>query len=270
MPKLNFDTDQIPDFSGKVVLVTGGTPGIGEETLLQLVPHSPRQLIFTGRNDSVAKKIISDIETQSTAMKGKITFVQCEMSNLSSVKEASKMILAQTDRLDIFMCVAGIMAVPPAMSTDGYEIQFATNHLGQALLIKLLLLRLLSTAQEPESDVRIVITSSTAARPPLPPPGGIEFDKLKTSQDMLMGPMRRYAQSKLANILYASTLAIKFPQITTISVHPGVGYTGLQVSISIVDRALMWGTHFWKFFPVNELAWSGLWVATAEKKKIEN
>lgn len=268
MPKLQFDPDKIPGLSGKVIVVTGATSGIGKETLLYLATHSPAQLIFTGRNNTTAEKVISSIEAETPDLKGKITFVKCDLSSLASVKDASKNILAQTSRLDILMCNAGVMAIPPALSTDGYEMQFATNHMGHALLIKLLLPTLLSTAQEPNSDVRIVITSSQAARPPLSP--GILFDELRTSQDMFAGPMRRYGQSKLANILYASALAKHYPQITTTSVHPGIGNTGLQDSVSLHDRLIIKATTFWKLSPVNELAWSGLWAATAEKTKVEN
>jgi NAD(P)-dependent dehydrogenase (short-subunit alcohol dehydrogenase family) len=76
------------------------------------------------------------------------------------------------------MCNAGIMATPASLSKDGYEIQFATNHLGHALLIKSLLPTMLKTASQPNSDVRIINLSSVAHT--TTPTSGIEFAKLKT------------------------------------------------------------------------------------------
>jgi NAD(P)-dependent dehydrogenase (short-subunit alcohol dehydrogenase family) len=76
------------------------------------------------------------------------------------------------------MCNAGIMATPASLSKDGYEIQFATNHLGHALFIKSLLPTMLKTASQPNSDVRIVNLSSVAHT--TTPTSGIEFAKLKT------------------------------------------------------------------------------------------
>ncbi|GAB7350122.1 hypothetical protein MBLNU459_g0786t1 [Dothideomycetes sp. NU459] len=270
MPQLDFDPEKMPDLSGKVVLVTGATSGLGRETLFYLSTHSPKRIIFTGRNETVAQEIVSGLESRDAAMKGKVAFVQCDLSNLASVKEASKAILAQIDRLDIFMCVAGIMGTHPSLSTDGYEIQFATNHVGHALMTKLLLPTLLSTAEDRTADVRIVITTSTAAGPTTLPSGSIQFDKLKTTQSMPMGPMRRYGQSKLANLYYARALARRYPQIMTTSVHPGLGYTGLQNSLGLVDRFMVRVTTFWKLLDAKQLAWSGLWAATVDKSKLEN
>lgn len=155
--------------------------------------------------------------------------------------------------------------MPAGLSKDGYERQFATNHLGHALLIDLLMPILEDTATLPGSDVRIIITTSQAAMTTLVPKRGIEFDALKTEQKMFSGRWRRYAQSKLANMLYAKALSQQYPSITTVSVHPGIGYTGLQDNFPLYDRFIMWVTTIGKRSSVDQLAWNGIWAATAPK-----
>jgi NAD(P)-dependent dehydrogenase (short-subunit alcohol dehydrogenase family) len=132
--------------------------------------------------------LITKIKTAAPTVE--VIFIECDISSLASTHVAAKQFLAQSDRLDVLMCNAGVMAIPPAVSKDGYEIQFATNHLGHALLIKLFLPLMLATAERPNSDVRIINMSSTAysSTPKL----GIEFDKLKTDQSSC-GPI--YAPS---------------------------------------------------------------------------
>lgn len=107
------------------------------------------------------------------------------------------------------------MAVPWSKTKEGYEIQFGTNHVGHALLTKLLMPTLLKTAEAPDADVRVINVSSEAHM--LAP--GIIYD-----QDALepYHTFRRYGQSKLANILHARELQRRYPQITATSLHPGV------------------------------------------------
>lgn len=167
------------------------------------------------------------------------------------------------------MCNAGIMATPPGLSTDGYEIQFATNHLGHALLIKLLLPTLLQTAQEPNSDVRIVCSSSLGAF--FGPKSGIVFKDLRTTQKYLMGGgFIRYGQSKLANILYAAELARRYPEIKTLSIHPGVIETGLVGNLGFWNKALVHVTSYNKMLTSEEGSQNQLWAATAPKDGMTN
>lgn len=159
-----------------------------------------------------------------------LTFIRCDLADLSSVKQATNEFLSKTDRLDVFYANAGIMAFPPGQTKDGYEIQFGTNHMGHALMIKMLLPLLQRTAEEPNSDVRIINMSSVAYTNATSE--GIAFDSLKTPQaklgGMIPGPTwARYGQSKLANMLYARELAKHYPQIKTVAIHPGFIKTDL-------------------------------------------
>jgi retinol dehydrogenase-12 len=120
---------------------------------------------------------------------------------------------------------AGIMMTPPGTTKDGFEVQFGTNHMGHALLTKLLLPKLLSTAKQPGADVRIITLSSVGHE--WAPKGGLQLDTVHSEQRNLSS-RQRYGQSKLANILYSNELARRYPAIRCVSVHPGSVNTGLS------------------------------------------
>jgi NAD(P)-dependent dehydrogenase (short-subunit alcohol dehydrogenase family) len=116
------------------------------------------------------------------------TFIEMDFSSLFSIKAAIPRF--HHDSLDILICNAGIMAVPAGLSKDGYEIQFATNCLRHAMLIKQLLPNLMKTAEKPGSDVRIILLTSVGWRGH--PKDGIQFSTLNTVQDSLLGRWVRY------------------------------------------------------------------------------
>lgn len=85
--------------------------------------------------------------------------MEMDLSSLSSVKNAIKTYFKHS-RLDILINNAGIMGQPPSLSVDGYEIQFATNHLGHSMVTKQLLPTLLKTSEDPDADVRVITRKS--------------------------------------------------------------------------------------------------------------
>lgn len=103
------------------------------------------------------------------------------------------------------MLNAGVFGAAPQLTKEGYELQFGTNHVGHALLTRLLGPTLYKTAKSSvDADVRIVSVSSRGHH--FAPRQGIVFESLKTEAQSL-GPVGRYAQSKLANVLFARQLA---------------------------------------------------------------
>jgi NAD(P)-dependent dehydrogenase (short-subunit alcohol dehydrogenase family) len=163
--------------------------------LKALAKCEPDHIYFSGRNSKTAADIVKDVKHVSPS--AQLTFVEMDLASLKSVKEGVRQSFRH-DRLDILMCNAGIMATPPGLSKDGFEIQFATNHLGHAMLIRELLPVMLLTADLPDADVRIVSLTSTGWRGH--PRGGIVFDKLRTTQDGLMGQWVRYGCVKQASL----------------------------------------------------------------------
>jgi NAD(P)-dependent dehydrogenase (short-subunit alcohol dehydrogenase family) len=274
----------IPDLAGKVIFVTGGslfpiytynslvrrentnirpanigTAGLGAETVKQFTKHNPAQIYFSGRDATKAANMIAEMAKISASVKA--TFVKMDLESLSDIKSA--LISQNVTRLDILVCNAGIMAVPPGLTKDGYEVQFGTNFISHALIIKLLLPAMLETAKEGNADVRIVHLTSLGAF--LHPKGGIIFKDVKTTQAYGFGASwTRYGQSKVASILYAQEFARKYPQITSVVVHPGTIYTNLTGRLSFGHRMLVRVTNLGRMKTLEEGSYNTLWAATAK------
>ncbi|KFY30211.1 hypothetical protein V494_08223 [Pseudogymnoascus sp. VKM F-4513 (FW-928)] len=260
----SIDKSTIPDFSGQVILITGGTGGIGVEIIVELAKHNPAHIIFTGRNATAARTTISRAQTLTPG--ATLTFIPCDLASLTSVNAAADKIIAATPRLDIFLPNAGIMAQPPGLSEDGYEVQFATNHVGHALLTRRLLPLLEKTQEIPGADVRVIITSSTAWY------GGVmEFEPLKTIKDTrpVMARWARYCDSKLANVLYARELAKQYPKLLCFSLTPGVVGTSLVADLGLFDRALIYVSQLGRIRTVEQGADNHLWALSMPREKLK-
>lgn len=210
-----------------------------------------------------------------------VTFIECDLASLASVKAAADKVLALVDRLDVLVCNAGIMAQPAALSPDGYEIHIATNHLGHALLtLKLLpLLEKTSAAagggggreggeggesvagSRTSNGARIVMVSSAAWKSGAPA-GGIVFEQLKTTQELgVGGRWLRYGQSKLANLLWARELSARHPSVLSFSVTPGVVATPSVAAFGLADKLLVYAANVGRVKKVGEGAHNLLWAA---------
>ena len=220
---------------------------------------------------NAAKTLISEIKAEFP--KASLSFVKMDLSSLRSVKEGVSEGFHHK-RLDILMCNAGIMAKPPSLSIDGYEIQFATNHLGHAMLTKQLLPYLLAAAEEPGSDVRVVSTTSDGYELARGIKGGISFQELQSGSTMsrlALGAMIRYGQSKLANILFASELARRYPKITAVSIHPGVVITPMNNDMDRWNKTFVnitgWLVGVKKVQPEQGIL-NQMWAAAGAKKEL--
>ncbi|KAH6649231.1 hypothetical protein F5144DRAFT_552415 [Chaetomium tenue] len=227
----------IPPLDGKVILVTGGNVGLGKQAVLEYARHNPGLIWLGSRSIQKGNAAIDEIKQQ--VPNAVIKVLELDLSSFASIKKAAATVLSTSPRLDILMLNAGIMATPPGLTKDGYESQFGTNHMGHALLTKLLLPLLTKTANTTDNatkqsshltpgavaDVRVISLSSDGHS--MAPKAGIVFDSLKTDAEAL-GPVGRYGQSKLANVLWARQLARAQPQLTVAAVHPGVVQTSLM------------------------------------------
>ncbi|TKW48271.1 putative oxidoreductase [Colletotrichum tanaceti] len=172
-----------------------GTAGLGKSTILALLAHNPSHIYFSGRSLPSAEALIASVASSSSSSSSSgtttttttttattpppLTFVQMDLASLASVKAAVAATFAH-DRLDILVNNAGITAGPAGLSADGYEVQFATNHLGHAMLLRALLPVLQRTAALPGSDVRVVTLTSLGYQGH--PADGISFSTLRTKQ----------------------------------------------------------------------------------------
>lgn len=233
--------------------------------MLELAAHNPAHILFTGRNAKAADGVIA------RGPKGvKLTFIACDTAHNASVATAAENILSIVpDRLDVLACCAGIMAKPPGLSKDGFEIQFATNQLGHSLLVRKLLPLLEKTASQPGADVRIIMVTSLGFKGT--PPGGIQFDKLRTEQDLaVLGPWLRYGQSKLANLLYARELAERYPNILAFAIHPGVVKTALVPDLTWSQKLLVYLPNIGQMLTPEQGTYNLLWAVTAKKEGIKS
>ncbi|KAL1883247.1 hypothetical protein Daus18300_000305 [Diaporthe australafricana] len=267
MVKLDFDLERdVPKLTGKVLLITGGTNGLGAAAAKMLASRNPAKIYITGRNEAAAQKTIAGIKASEVDGSDTILeWIRCDHASLVSVKEAADKILANESRLDVLMANAGIMAHPPGLTADGFELHFGINHVAHALLIRKLLPLLQKTA-ELHGEARIIPVSSLALV--LAPQGGIVFGDLKTTQEYwVLAKWQRYAQSKLANLLYGRELARRFPEVLTIVADPGPSNTGLVTNLGFLDKMIVHLGNINKFLDEGQGHWNQVWAVGVPKNK---
>ena len=252
----------ISPLKDKVILVTGGNVGLGKETILQLAKHNPAKIYLASRTESKARDAITSINEQLST-KANVEYLPLDLSSLKSVEAAANHVNASSERLDILVLNAGIMATPYSKTDSGHDIQLGTNHIGHFTLTKLLLPLLEKTAARPGGDVRIISLASEANRMA---PG---IDTIVSNEKLAQsGNWTRYGASKAANILFAAEMARRYPEFMTVSLHPGVIKTDLWKSNSenggLVGFVLGVAERFGK--SVSEGALNTLWCSVGAKR----
>ncbi|KAF5621009.1 alcohol dehydrogenase [Fusarium sp. NRRL 25303] len=264
---VSFSPDKdIPDLSGKVILVTGGNTGLGFEVIYQLSKHKPKHIYLAARSEEKANEAIKTLRKKNPNA-GLITFLQLDLGSFASIKTAAATFRSMSDRLDILINNAGIMSVPEGLTEDGYEIQFGTNHLGPALFTTLLLPTLKATAAI-STDVRVIFLSSELEN--MAPKNSYLFNDLKTTLPKY-STWTRYGQSKLASVHYAQALANHNTDLKVMSIHPGVIATNLSGPV-VKDYNFLMAALFkvaMKFVTVSieEGTLNHLWTATSPDVK---
>jgi len=212
-------SDDIPDLSGKTIIVTGGNSGIGYEAALMLARKRANAVLACRSLDKAAEAAAQIARAGAPVA---VETMQLDLASLASVRAFADAFRRSHSRLDVLCNNAGVMALPYRKTADGFEMQFGTNHLGHFALTGLLLDLLLATP-----NPRVVTVSSTAHRM-----GRIRFDDLQWEHGY-----RRwlaYAQSKLANLLFAFELQRKADaagaKLLSVACHPGYAATNLQAA----------------------------------------
>lgn len=205
----------IPDQTGRTVLVTGANSGLGLRTAQVLAGR--------GAHVIMGCRSVQRGQEARRAVQGSAEVLELDLADLSSVRAAAE----QVDQLDVLINNAGIMAVPLGKTVDGFERQFGTNHLGHAALTWLLL-----PALRQRPGARVVTVASLAHQY-----GRIDFDDPNWERRAytLRGS---YGQSKLANILFARELERRSSDVTSIAAHPGVTVTELTNNMADAHRSL--------------------------------
>jgi NAD(P)-dependent dehydrogenase (short-subunit alcohol dehydrogenase family) len=210
----------IPDQTGRTVLVTGANSGLGLRSAEALAAAGARVLLAC-RN---AEKATAALETVKAGATGAVPeVVALDLSDLASVQACAEEVGRRVERLDVLLNNAGVMALPLRRTADGFEMQFGTNHLGHFALTGRLLPALLR-ADAP----RVVTVSSTMHRI-----GRMRWDDPNWEQGRY-SKWPAYGQSKLANLLFSSELQRRAIEagtaLTAASAHPGYASTHLQAA----------------------------------------
>jgi NAD(P)-dependent dehydrogenase (short-subunit alcohol dehydrogenase family) len=209
-----------PDLSGQLAVITGANSGLGLGLATQL-SRAGADVIMAIRNRAKGEAAVEQIHAEVPA--AKLTIKSLDLSSLASVKALGDELNAEGRPVDILINNAGVMQPPDRETTsDGFELQFGSNHLGHFALTGHLL-PLLRAAGNP----RVTTLSSSAARI-----GGINFGDLQWEKRY--SPTSAYAQSKSANLMFAIELDRRSRQaqwgIVSNAAHPGLCKTNLQLS----------------------------------------
>jgi len=200
------------DLSGKRVLVTGVSAGLGVETARVLVGHGAN-VVGTARDLNKARRALGQAMQQSAE---KVELVEVDLASLKSVRAGASELLARAKPFDVIIANAGVMACPQGKTADGFETQFGTNHLGHFVLVNRLVPLL-------KSGSRIATLSSAGHQISDVNLEDPDFERTEYQ------PFIAYGRSKTANILYAVALddRLKGRGIRATSLHPG----GIQTEL---------------------------------------
>ncbi|KAJ7449545.1 NAD-P-binding protein [Mycena latifolia] len=243
-PKATWSAEQIPDLSGKVMLITGGSGGIGKESAKVLLSKNAKVYI-AARNAITGEQAVKEL-TEATGSAP--IFLKVDLADLKSIKIAAQEFKSKETQLDVLFNNGGVMFPPLEKTTvDGYDLQFGTNVLGHFYLTKLLLPELLAAAQSsPDGKARVVNTSSMGHQ--LMP--GLDFSTFKDGPARKkLGEKKLYGQSKFANVVFSNELARRYADqgIISIALHPGNIKTDLGRHSTPMERALTG----WMLYPVD-------------------
>ncbi|WWD22187.1 hypothetical protein CI109_106678 [Kwoniella shandongensis] len=274
-----WSVDQMPDQTGKVILVTGGNSGTGYATSLAYY-NAGATVYLACRNEKKALKAIEEIKkggeiglfgytyppsSSKSSKKGRVEYVNLDLADLASVDKCAEEFLKKENQLDVLFANAGIMATEEGQYTkQGYTLQFGSMVLGHHRLITLLLPTLLSS---PPSEPSRVILSSSAGHETAPP-SGVDYTsvvrdpslskdttRLGRRGDRELGRWSEYGQAKWGNIALAKWLDYEYGvqgRLISAAVHPGLVATNLADHLSLAAsllKSLPWIVPIFTFQP---------------------
>jgi len=198
------------DLSGKRVLITGVSAGLGVETARAVAAHGAT-VVGTARDLSKAGKVLEAYERLA------IEVLECDLASLASVRACADAFKNRGDQFDVIMANAGVMNCPFSHTEDGFEMQFGTNHLGHFVLVNRIAPLIVDGG-------RVVVLSSSAHRA-----SDINLDD-PGFQQTPYDPFSAYGRSKTANVLFAVELdrRLRERSIRATALHPGGIHTELM------------------------------------------
>ncbi|TFK51790.1 NAD(P)-binding protein [Heliocybe sulcata] len=251
-----FKVEDIPDLTGKVIIVTGANTGIGKETAKALLQHNAKVYI-AARSQEKSEQAIKDLEkeTGKTAI-----FLKLDLADLPSIKASAEEFKSKESQLHVLFNNAGVMMCPiEQVTAQGYDMQFGTNVLGHFYFTKLLLPTLIETAKTtPEGKTRVITTSSSGHLF-----HGLDFATFKDGpKRKKLGTQNLYAQSKFGNVVFANELARRYgDHIVSVSLNPGNIKSDLQRYLTGITGRIINSM----LYPTPYGALTQLWAGTSKE-----
>jgi NAD(P)-dependent dehydrogenase (short-subunit alcohol dehydrogenase family) len=247
------------DLTGKRILVTGVSAGLGVETARALVAHGA-EVVGAARDVAKAERATADVRAAAEAGKGAFSIVELDLASLASVRACADALNADGRPFDVIIANAGVMVPPLGHTADGFETQFGTNHLGHFVLINRIALLL-------KDGGRLVNLSSAGHRY-----SDVDLDD-PNFEHTPYEPWIGYGRSKTANALFAVEFDRRHRDrgVRATAVHPG----GIQTELgrhmdegqmaalvaSINETAAEAGTPAFEFKTIPQGAATSVWAA---------
>lgn len=220
----------MPDLSGRTVLVTGASSGIGLAASRELA-RMGAELVLVGRDPARLGAAEAEVKAAASAAAtpGAVSALRCDFASLAEVRALAAEVLGRWPRLHVLVNDAGGVSKTREVTADGHERTFAVNHLAPYLLTRLLLDRLKASA-----PARVVTVASVGHRH-----GDLDFSDLQMERGYAI--MRAYGRSKLANILFTRELARRLAGtgVTAACLHPGAVATRIWSGAPGLARPLL-------------------------------
>ncbi|KAI9434789.1 NAD(P)-binding protein [Lactarius indigo] len=255
-PKPKWDVNDIPDLTGKVIIVTGGNAGVGKDTVKQLLAHNAK-VYLAARSAQKANEAIAELKNET----GKeAIFLQLDLSDIPAVRKSAQEFLSKESQLHVLINNAGVMIAPKEQVTaQKYDIQFGTNVIGHWLFTELLLPALFAAteASPTHEKARVVTVSSSASYLTQ----SIDFDAIVDGPErMKYSEWDLYNKSKFGNVVVARELARRYgDKLVSTSLNPGNIRTELQRYMPAWQRTVL----YWVLYPVSKGSLTQLYCATA-------
>jgi NAD(P)-dependent dehydrogenase (short-subunit alcohol dehydrogenase family) len=228
--KRHWNLADMPDQTGKVVVVTGATNGLGYE-MGKAFALKNATLVMAVRNPELGEERAAEFRALTTT--GSVAVMHIDLGDLDSVRQFARTFTSQYERLDILANNAGIMAVPYGKTKDGFERHIGVNYLGHFALTGLLL-----DVIKQSPGCRIVNTSSISEKT-----GNIRWLLADFNQERRYERWIAYGHSKLAVLMFAFELNRRFEQhgvdAVAIGAHPGFARTNLRTRGMTVEPNLV-------------------------------
>jgi NAD(P)-dependent dehydrogenase (short-subunit alcohol dehydrogenase family) len=253
-------TDQVLQgvkLSGKRILVTGTSAGLGVETARALASHGA-EVVGAARDLSKAQEATQQVRAQAAAG-GSLRLIQLDLASLESVRRCSDALLAEGTPFDVIIANAGVMACPKSTTADGFETQFGTNHLGHFVFVN----RLASLLRPGSRLVNLSSAGHRYADVNLEDPN---FEHSKYEEFIA------YGRSKTANILFAVEFdrRHKARGVRAAALHPGAIETELgrymtpearNAMIAAINASMPKGAPPFSFKSIPQGAATSVWAA---------